>query len=217
MQHYDIILFDLDGTLTDPGLGITNAVAHALRRFGIPVPPRTELYKFIGPPLVDSFMEYYGMTKEQADTAVVYYREHYRDTGLFENVVYDGIDAMLAHLTAAGKTPVLATSKPEVFARRILAHFDLDGYFPFVAGATLDGSLSTKGDVIAHALNLCQPEDLRRVVMVGDRKHDILGAKENGLDSIGVLYGYGDRPELEQAGATYIAPTVAELEALLLG
>lgn len=217
MQHYDIILFDLDGTLTDPGLGITNAVAHALHRFGIPVPPRTELYKFIGPPLVDSFMEYYGMTKEQADTAVVYYREHYRDTGLFENVVYDGIDAMLARLTAAGKTPVLATSKPEVFARRILEHFDLDRYFRFVAGATLDGSLSTKGDVIAHALNLCQPEDLRRVVMVGDRKHDILGAKENGLDSIGVLYGYGDRPELEQAGATYIAPTVAELEALLLG
>lgn len=217
MQHYDIILFDLDGTLTDPGLGITNAVAHALRRFGIPVPPRTELYKFIGPPLVDSFMEYYGMTKEQADTAVVYYREHYRDTGLFENAVYDGIDTMLARLTAAGKTPVLATSKPEVFARRILEHFDLDRYFRFVAGATLDGSLSTKGDVIAHALNLCQPEDLRRVVMVGDRKHDILGAKENGLDSIGVLYGYGDRPELEQAGATYIAPTVAELEALLLG
>ena len=106
MQHYDIVLFDLDGTLTDPGLGITNAVAHALRRFNIPVPPRPELYKFIGPPLVDSFMEYYGMTKEQADTAVIYYREHYRDTGLFENVVYDGIDAMLTHLTAAGKMPV---------------------------------------------------------------------------------------------------------------
>lgn len=217
MQHYDVVLFDLDGTLTDPGLGITNAVAHALRRFGIPVPPRTELYKFIGPPLVDSFMEYYGMTRGQADTAVVYYREYYRDIGLFENVVYDGIDAMLAHLTAAGKTPVLATSKPEVFARRILEHFRLDGYFPFAVGASMDGSLSTKGAVIAQALRLCQPEDLRRVVMVGDRKHDILGAKENGLDSIGVLYGYGDRPELEAAGATYIAPTVADLEALLLG
>lgn len=217
MQHYDIVLFDLDGTLTDPGLGITNAVAHALRRFNIPVPPRPELYKFIGPPLVDSFMEYYGMTKEQADTAVIYYREHYRDTGLFENVVYDGIDAMLTHLTAAGKMPVLATSKPEVFARRILEHFNLDRYFPFVAGATLDGSLSTKGDVIARALTLCHPAELCRVVMVGDRRHDIFGAKENGLDSIGVLYGYGDRPELEQAGATCIAPTVADLEALLLG
>ena len=177
MQHYDIVLFDLDGTLTDPGLGITNAVAHALRRFNIPVPPRPELYKFIGPPLVDSFMEYYGMTKEQADTAVIYYREHYRDTGLFENVVYDGIDAMLTHLTAAGKMPVLATSKPEVFARRILEHFNLDRYFPFVAGATLDGSLSTKGDVIARALTLCHPVELCRVVMVGDRKHDIFGAK----------------------------------------
>jgi len=216
MKHYDTIFFDLDGTLTDPGLGITNAVAYALEKFGIPIPPRTELYKFIGPPLAPAFQEFYGFSAAQAEQAVTFYREYFRDRGIFENVVYDGIDALLAHLTAAGKTAVLATSKPEVFAQRILDHFHLSSYFSLVAGATMDSSRSAKGDVIAYALGRCGRAGQSRIVMVGDRKHDILGAAQNGLDSIGVLYGYGDRAELESAGATYIAPTVADLEALLL-
>ena len=216
MSRYDMILFDLDGTLTDPGLGITSSVAHALRKAGITPPPLPELYPFIGPPLVDSFVKYYGMTEDEGRTAVTWFREYFRDRGIFENEVYEGIDAMLSHLRAAGKTLVLATSKPEEFAKRILDHFSLSAYFTCVTGASMDESLSRKSDVIALALRRCPPADLSRTVMVGDRLHDIEGAKQNGLPSIGVLYGYGSREELEDAGADEIAATVAELEQLLL-
>ena len=216
MKKYQTILFDLDGTLTDPGVGITKSVEYALNRYGITVQDRSTLYPFIGPPLVDSFMKYYGMTAEEADLAVVYYREYFRDRGIFENEVYDGIAAMLARLTAAGKTLILATSKPEEFALRILEHFGLSQYFTSTAAATMDGRISRKGDVVALALTHCSGTDRSRIVMVGDRKHDILGAQQNGLDSVGVLYGYGDRPELEAADATQIVSSVAALEALLL-
>jgi len=216
MRQYDVVLFDLDGTLTDPGLGITSSVAHALRRSGITPPPLHELYPFIGPPLIDAFMERYQMTQEEAIAAVGYFREYFQRRGIFENKVYEGIGAMLGRLKAAGITVVLATSKPEEFALRILEHFGLTGYFDCVTGATMDETLSRKGDIIALALTRCTPADHGRTVMVGDRKHDIQGAKENGLASIGVLYGYGSRAELEQAGADQIAATVEDLEALLL-
>lgn len=216
MRQYDVVLFDLDGTLTDPGLGITSAVAYALQKSGIAPPPLHELYPFIGPPLIDAFMSRYSMTRDEAVAAVSYFREYFKDRGIFENEVYEGIDAMLGHLKAAGITVVLATSKPEEFALRILDHFDLSRHFDSVTGASMDERLSRKGDVIALALSRCRPSDLRRTVMVGDRMHDMEGAKENGLASIGVLYGYGSREELEEAGADALAATVGELEAMLL-
>ena len=207
---YNTVLFDLDGTLTDPGMGITNSVAYALKKYGIEVQDKKELYKFIGPPLYESFMKYYGFSKEEAETAVDYFREYFRDTGIFENKVYDGIPNLLNELEASGIKIILATSKPEEFAKRILAHFNLDKYFDFVAGATMDSSRVKKGDVIAYALKEsgCSAEN---AVMIGDKMHDILGAKENGLASIGVLFGYGSKEELENAEADYIAETVDDI------
>ncbi len=207
---YNTVLFDLDGTLTDPGMGITNSVAHALKKYGIEVEDKRELYKFIGPPLHESFMKYYGFSEKEAETAIVYYREYFRDTGIFENEVYNGIENLLKEIKASGRKIILATSKPEEFAKRILVHFGLDKYFDFAAGATMDTSRSKKGDVIAYALKECGCSS-KNAVMVGDRMHDILGAKENGLASIGVLFGYGSREELENAGADYIAETVDDI------
>ncbi len=201
---YDIILFDLDGTLTDPGEGITNSVAYALKKYDIEVADRRELYKFIGPPLKDSFMKYYGFSEDKAVEAIAYYREYFRDTGIFENKVYEGVEDMLKTLQAEGKKIVLATSKPEEFAIRILEHFELKKYFTVVAGASMDSSRSKKGDVIAYAISLCSDFDKEKAIMIGDREHDIIGAKENGLKSMGVLYGYGDEAELKKAGADYI-------------
>ena len=208
---YQTILFDLDGTLTDPGLGITNSVMYALKKWGIEAPDRASLYRFIGPPLQDSFREYYGFSQEDALRAVDVYREYFREKGLYENEVYPGVEKLLQVLKEQGKTLVLATSKPEEFAVRILRHFGLDRYFTVMAGATMDPSRSKKGDVIAYALRESGVTELSKAVMIGDREHDIFGAKQNGLDSIGVLFGYGDREELEKAGATYIAATVEDI------
>ena len=208
---YNTIFFDLDGTLTDPGIGITNSVAYALSKWNIKVADRSELYKFIGPPLLDSFSEYYGFSEEDSKQAVVYYREYFRSKGIYENEIYPGIVDMLETLKNSGKKIVLATSKPEEFALIILKHFDLYQYFDFVAGATMDESRSKKADVITYALESCEIIDKTDVIMVGDRKHDVIGAKENGLDCIGVLFGYGDRDELEKAGVKYIAEQVEDI------
>lgn len=208
---YNYILFDLDGTLTDPAEGITNSVAYALLKYGITVEDRTTLYKFIGPPLKDSFMNYYGFSEEDAIKAIEYYREYFKPKGMLENKVYDGIPELLAEIKRQGKKVILATSKPEVFAVEILKHFDLYKYFDFVAGATLDGTRSKKGDVIAYALAQTGITDKSQCLMVGDRAQDINGARENGIDSLGVLYGYGDREEHENANATYIAESVSDI------
>lgn len=212
---YDIILFDLDGTLTDPGIGITNSVAHALAHWNIEVADRAELYKFIGPPLSDSFMRYYGFSEEDAIHAIAVYREYFSVKGLYENEVYPGIPELLESLKAQGKTVVLATSKPEKFAVEILRHFGLYDYFDIIAGASMDESRNKKADVIAYAISQMKNPDLSRMIMIGDREHDILGAKQIGIDSIGVLYGYGDRAEHEKAGATYIAERVEDILPLL--
>ena len=217
MHNKQIYLFDLDGTLTESSDGIINCVIYALEKFGIQESDRENLLRFIGPPLLDSFMEFYGMPKDQAEQAVAAYRERYSTKGLFENRVYDGIPALLQGLRDQGKMLVLATSKPEKFTLRILDKFDLFKYFQYVGAASLDSSRSQKSDVIRYVLHLCGDPDLETVVMIGDRHHDICGAKENGLQSVGVLYGYGDRPELEQAGADAIAESVEDLSALLLG
>lgn len=212
---YQNILFDLDGTLTDPGVGITNSVAYALEKFGIKNADRTELYKFIGPPLKDSFMEFYGFSESDSLKAVDYYREYFREKGLFENKVIDGIPEMLGALKQLNKKIIIATSKPEEFTFRILEHFDLLKYFDFVAGATMDGSRSKKGDIIVYALEKAEISSLAETIMVGDREHDINGAHQAGIDSVGVLFGYGSRDEFEKAGATYIIENPGDLISLL--
>lgn len=211
MSKYDVVLFDLDGTLTDPGMGITNSVMHALKKYGIEVEDRKTLYKFIGPPLIESFEKYYGFSHEEAVKSVDYYREYYRDRGIYENTVYDGIENLLAYLSENGKKIILATSKPEPFAKEILRHFGLDKYFLFAAGSTMSETRTNKAEVIEYALAECSITDKSTVVMVGDREHDIIGANKNSVDSIGVLFGYGSREELEAAGATYIAETVEDI------
>lgn len=208
---YNIVLFDLDGTLTDPGLGITNSAAHALCYWGIHVEDRSTLYPFIGPPLQDSFQNFYGFSEADSKLAIERFREYFREKGIFENEIYEGVEPMLKLLKDHGKTIILATSKPEDFAKTILAHFHLEPYFDYVAGASMDETRCKKADVISYALRSCSITDLSGIVMVGDREHDIIGAKQIGIDSIGVLYGYGDREELEQAGATYIAETVSDI------
>lgn len=211
---YNVILFDLDGTLTDPGEGITNSVAYALKKYGIEVTDRKSLYSFIGPPLSDSFMKYYGFSEEKAMEAIQFYREYFREKGIFENEVYEGIPQLLERIKKSGRKIVLATSKPEEFALRILEHFDLIKYFDVVAGASMDEKRNRKGDVIKYALEK-GGFGKDSTVMIGDREHDIFGAKENSLASIGVLYGYGSREELEKAGADYIAEAVEDIFSLL--
>lgn len=213
---YQTILFDLDGTLTNPALGITNSLAYALEKFNIEVTDKKELYRFIGPPLQDSFENFYHFSKEDSLKAVDFYRDYFRHKGLYENEVYQGIPDLLERLKAQRKKLLVATSKPEEFARQILKHFELFDYFDLVAGANMDGSRRLKGDVIAHALTSAQVSDLSATIMSGDREHDIIGAKKNGLDAIGVLYGFGNREELKKAGATYIATNVEELQGRLL-
>ena len=210
---YKYALFDLDGTLTDPSLGITNSIMHALEKMGRDIPPREELYCFIGPPLVTAFQEFLGLTAEEAEQAVVFYREYFSVNGLFENTPYEGIAELLAKLKERGVTLAVATSKPEKFAVRIIEHFGLAEYFTLVCGASMDSSRSKKGDVIAYTLgHLGVTEaDKSSVLMIGDRHHDIEGAKENGLASAGVLWGFGDEDELKTAGADAIAHDMDEL------
>lgn len=212
---YNYLLFDLDGTLTDSGAGIINSVLYALKKFDIEVEDRTQLYDFIGPPLAESFQKFYHFSQEQALQAVCYYREYFSEKGIFENKVISGIDTLLNELNYSGKKLVVATSKPEAYTIKILEHFNLISYFQFVAGATMDNTRNTKTAVIAYALEHINAASKSEVVMIGDRKHDIEGAKDNEIDSIGVLFGYGDRKELEQAGANYIVESVAELRTLL--
>lgn len=212
---YNYLLFDLDGTLTDSGAGIMNSVLYALKKFNIQVEDRTQLYAFIGPPLAESFQKFYHFSQEQALQAVCYYREYFSEKGMFENKVISGIDTLLNELKDAGKKLIVATSKPEKYTIKILEHFNLISYFQFVAGATMDETRNTKTSVIAYALDHINIVSKKEVVMIGDRKHDIEGAKDNNIDSIGVLFGYGSRKELEQAGADYIVENVAELRTLL--
>lgn len=208
---YQTVLFDLDGTLTDPGLGITNSVMYALKKFHIEVEDRTELYKFIGPPLKDSYKKYYHLSDDETIRAVAYYREYFSEKGMYENELYDGIVEVLKQIKDSGRRVVLATSKPEEFAVEILRYFEIDRYFDFTACATMDGTRGSKADVISYALEAGEITDLQSAVMIGDREYDILGAKAFGLDSIGVLYGYGSREELQTAGATYLAETVEDI------
>ena len=215
-NNFEYILFDLDGTITDSGEGITKSVQYALKSFDILVNNLEELRKFIGPPLKESFKEYYNFDEEKANRALVKYREYYADKGIYENSLYDGIIEILEKLKKNGKTIILATSKPEVYAKQILKYFKIDKYFTFVAGSDFDETRVRKGDVIKYALEGAKISDLSKVIMVGDREHDIIGSKENNIKSIGVLYGFGDVIELTQARADYVANNINELLNILL-
>lgn len=216
MSKYQYALFDLDGTLTDPGEGITRSVQYALAKFGINVENRRELFCFIGPPLHESFEVYYGFSRPDAMKAVDAYREYYAVRGIFENLLYDGISQMLAELQKNGVKICLATSKPESYAKQILEHFELDSYFTAVAGSEMDGTRTKKAEVVERALMLLGNPSVADCVMIGDREHDVLGGSAHGLDTVGVLFGYGNREELERAGATYIAATPAEIVKILI-
>ena len=209
MKKY--VFFDLDGTLTDPALGITNSILYALEKMGKPQPPREELYVFIGPPLHSAFKEFLGMTDLEAETAIKFYREYFSVTGLLENKPYDGVGNMLASLRDSDYILCVATSKPEQFAKRILEHFELADYFNFICGASMDSSRNTKTAVLKYLLTQVGDVSAETAVMVGDRHHDIDGAKNLGLESIGVLWGYGSRDELENSGADHIAADMNDL------
>lgn len=216
MQSYQTILFDLDGTLTDSAPGILNSVRYACRKMQLTIPEEATLRRFLGPPLPSSFRSYLHLNEADTNRAVAAFREYYPDKGIFENEVYPGIPALLADLKAAGKTVVMATSKPEVFARRIMQHFSLENYFDAICGATMDETRTDKGEVIAYALRTIGATSTQGIVMVGDREHDVKGAAGNGLPCIGAVYGYGSAEELTAAGAFALADTVADLRKQLL-
>lgn len=214
---YEYILFDLDGTLTDPKDGIVNSILHSLKYYPhITAPSRDELCDFIGPPLANSYMRRFGMDAEVAAEAVEHYREYFRDIGIFENELYPGVSELLSELCANGKKPILATSKPELFAKKILQHFGISEYFTYTCGSMLDGSFVEKKDIIAKIVEELPGIDKSNTVMVGDRSFDVIGAKTNGIRCIGVTYGYGSGKELLDAGAFAIVKSVDELHTLLL-
>lgn len=218
---FEYILFDLDGTLTDPKLGITSSVQYALRALGIEEPSLDRLEPFIGPPLADSFREFYGLEGERLATAIDKYRERFATQGIFENEIYPGIPQMLADLKAKGKKLAIASSKPTLFVEQILEHFEIGKYFDHVVGSNMDGTRGTKEEVVEETLRqmltvkMTPAQKRDAVAMVGDRKFDIEGARAHGITSVGVLFGYAPEGELEEAGADYIVNSVRSLQVLL--
>lgn len=220
MKNYHTVAFDLDGTLTDPKRGLTSAFAYGLKKVGVRVESLDSLTKFIGPPLRDYFKEEYNLSDKEADDALYLFREYFGVYGWWDNELYEGIHELLSALKAAGKRLVLATSKPEVYSSRILKLFGLDGYFDFSEGASFDSSREKKCDVLDYALSqvgVNTAAEREGAILVGDTRFDIEGARIVGIDSIGVLYGYGKREELSAEGATYLAKSVLDVKKILLG
>ncbi len=215
MKKYKLVIFDLDGTLTDSAEGIINSVQYALKKLGIAEDDRYKLRAFIGPPLVNSFEQFYALSSLEAWQAVQYYREYYALNGMFENRVYKGIPSLLNRLQKYGRLMAVATSKPGVYAEQILDHFDMLKFFDQVAGSNLDGSMTDKAELIALVLNDFEYLPGDKIIMVGDRKHDVEGAQANGIDVAAVAYGYASQEELLYSQPSYIVDTVSELEKLL--
>lgn len=214
---WNTILFDLDGTLTDPAEGITKAVEAALNHYSIAVEDRSTLHKFIGPPLDESFPEFYGFDAARTAEATEVFRAYFDRQGWRENIPYPGVEDMLRDLRAAGKRLLVATSKPEVFALRIMEHFGLAQYFDHICGAPMDNQEGAKkAAVIRDALRRAGVEDLSTAVMVGDRRHDIDGARQAGLEAVGVLWGYGDLQELEASHPVHIVESFDGLKRVLI-
>ena len=215
-MKYTTVLFDLDGTLVDSGIGVTNSVAYALDKFGITPPPRQELFKFIGPPLTQSFREFCGFDGEKTTLAIKYYREYYSQKGILECTMYEGVLELMKSLKQKGYKLGLATSKPEIYATQVVENKGILPYIDYVGAATTDEKTrATKEAVIEYVLGLCEEKDKGKILMVGDRHFDINGARAYGLDSVGVTFGYGSREELSKAGADYIVDTMLELDNIL--
>lgn len=214
MAKYDVILFDLDGTLTDPKVGITKSIQYALSKFGISEDSEDTLVSFIGAPLLVSLQDHYEMDEQEARRAIALYREYYSKTGIYENAVYQGISGLLEDLQAKGKKLLVATLKPTEFAERVLEHFGLRRYFDEVVGPDLEAAGLSKTEIIQKALAKLKNIPKDRIIMVGDRVHDVAGARRNGIDSIAITYGYGSLEELQDAGPTYIVDSVDGLRVL---
>ena len=215
-RHYNFFIFDLDGTLTDPKVGITNSIRYALERLDIKEKDEGRLVKFIGPPLLESFCRYYGLSDSRARQAIDYYREYFTNKGIFENQVYDGVRDLLAGLQKHKCQLVIATSKPTIYAKRILKHFRLHGYFDLVVGSNMDLTRASKSEVVAEVLKLI-PDSKDSAILIGDRADDVMAAKACMIDSVAVGYGYGSESELIGIKPTYTIHTVGELTRLLLG
>ncbi len=216
MSRFNTVLFDLDGTLTDSSPGILNCVRYTLTEMGRDIPDDSVLNKFLGPPLRYAFTEFCGFDETTAEEAFRLYRQRYKEICAIENALYDGVYEMLKRLHGAGKTLAVATNKAEFMAEKIVGHFGIRPFFTAVCGAAPDGSDGKKSDVIKKALRLCGEDDLKSAVMVGDRFYDIEGAREVGIESIGALFGYGEREELENAGADFIASSPDEIVNIIL-
>jgi phosphoglycolate phosphatase len=214
-MKYSNILFDLDGTLTDSCLGITNSIKYSLGKFDIIEKDDNKLKLFIGPPLENSFAEHYNFSKDDSKIAANYYREYFSEKGIYENKLYDGIDAVLQELNNRSKQCIMATSKPEEFAKLIARHFNLQGYFKYIVGSNPEGTLSEKWEIIKYTIENYKLNK-EETIMIGDRKYDIIGAKKNGIDSVGVLYGYGSREELEKEEPKYFCKNVMEIVKIIL-
>ncbi len=215
MASYRILLFDLDGTLTDSKEGITKSVQYALSKLGIIEDNLHNLEKFIGPPLDESFSGFYSLGKDEVRDAIKYYREYYSTKGIYENDLYPGIPELLKKLRESDKKMYIATTKPTIFAVEVLKHFNLDDYFSEIVGSFLDGRRTSKDELIKFILSRIPEVSKNKIVMIGDRRHDILGAKQTGIDSIAVSYGYGSLEELVKAEPTYIAGSIEELYQLI--
>lgn len=211
MDKYKIILFDLDGTLSDPKVGITKSIQYALQKLDIVEPNLDKLECFIGPPIQVSFAEFYGFNEEKTQKAIDFYRERYKQKGMFENELYPNISLVLKSLKEQKYTLIVATSKPTVFAEQILKYFNIDQYFELIVGSNLDDTRTSKTEIIQYILDIYKDHNLDDFIMIGDRKHDIIGAKNVGIDSIGVTYGYGSIEELSQSNPTYIVESALQL------
>lgn len=216
-MRYKNILFDFDGTLTDSKEGITKSVQYALSKFGISVDNLDKLDKFIGPPLIDSFMEYCNFSREDAEAAVEYYRDRFSKKGIHEHRAYEGVRNLLIKLKENGFNLFVATSKPTVYASGMLKDLKLFSYFHAVVGCELNGIRNKKGEVINYVIDKYNLDNKKDIIMVGDRSHDIIGAKENGIDVIGVTYGYGSEEELKGSGATYLAESTEDIFKIVNG
>ncbi|TDL78778.1 HAD hydrolase-like protein [Peribacillus frigoritolerans] len=216
MNSFKLAMFDLDGTLTDPGTGIIHSIKYALNAMNVKMPSAAVLKDFIGPPLQVSFQKHLDFDHADTEQAIRFYREYFTEKGMYENEVYPGIISLLEDLQRENITLAVATSKPTIFAEKILKHFKMDAYFEHIAGSNLDGSLVSKSDIIAEVVKHYPDISKLDIIMIGDRKHDMIGAKENNIASIGVLYGYGSKKELSSASPEFLAQSVSALKKTLM-
>jgi phosphoglycolate phosphatase len=216
MQKYKVVLFDLDGTLSDPKEGITKSIQYALDKMGIVEHDLDMLTRFIGPPLQETFSQGYRMNADEVTQAIDFYRERFKDVGMFENKLYPNIPKLLSSLSK-DYTLVVATSKPTSFSETILNYFKIDHFFDLIVGSNLDGTRSAKTEIIQYILDNYDAHPPSEFIMIGDRKHDLIGAKNTGIDSVGVTYGYGSVEELKDSNPTYLVNQVEDIELVIRG